>query len=824
MMAPRSMSLAVYAVVVMAAVHVQASFAAVEVYVASIGMTCSDTGPGTESDPLCTLNKAADRVAGSAGTVILRGGRHQLNTTLQLTAQHKGTTWRAMAGERPVVSGGVQLPHTAWRVSADNKPWGDTRTPGLSVWSTPIPQSAAMARQIYVNGIRAYRTSGNASILFQTMTPLTRSPNGTYGPVGPGYSVTSSVAKTWRNPSDLEFVYARQVRPWTAPRCGITGIAPDGLSIGVEPVCFSLLPAPSGTSKVRWWLSGLPDTIENAYELLNTSGTFYIDRVALILYYILRPGEVLTDPSTEVIAPVLESLVLATDSDGVSLSDIDFEHTTWGGPDTRDGYVPTQAGWHTASASPSNRAHYQNDGIQAVDAPIRVPPHDNTTLHPTATTTRGVKAHSDVLLMNAGLESPNFLVSESGKYFAIMQSNGQFCVRQGQGPTDPHAHVIVWCSAEIPTPGASYTAVIQGDANFCIHDNVTNVWCSSGVSLPSAEYYVRLMDDGSLCTHQGHYPASSKVVWCAPISDPTAVQQPIPGGVRFNHSNAVTITRCAFRHMGGAGLDLYGGCQHGLVQGCLAVDISGTAIQVGGTNPCPSCPKCAVCPEAITDAADFNVTVTDTAVVNATQEFGGCLGVWGGYMRQFRFTHNDVCKLQYGGISLGWGWAISPTHTYQGDNEISCNQISQFLRTFQDSGGTYTLGPHPASSVHHNWVHHAGSGVEPGPDGTPTGGVHGGAYYPDDGSAFWHIYDNVASDVNLWLFAWNPNDQYNLTVYDNYADTTSYEMNAKNSTFLNNTYVPRGTPWPSTAQQIMASAGVRASNAHPDYSPNLCAL
>jgi hypothetical protein len=94
----------------------------------------------------------------------------------------------------------------------------------------------------------------------------------------------------------------------------------------------------------------------------------------------------------------------------------------------------------------------------------------------------------------------------------------------------------------------------------------------------------------------------------------------------------------------------------------------------------------------------------------------------------------------------------------------------------------------------------------------------------DDGSAFWHIHDNVASNVNLWLFAWNPQDQYNLTVVDNYADSPRYEMNARNSTFSGNTYVAPGQPWPAAASKIMQNAGVRPSNAHPDYTPDACGV
>ena len=85
------------------------------------------------------------------------------------------------------------------------------------------------------------------------------------------------------------------------------------------------------------------------------------------------------------------------------------------------------------------------------------------------------------------------------------------------------------------------------------------------------------------------------------------------------------------------------------------------------------------------------------------------------------------------------------------------------------------------SSLHHNYAAHAGEAgiVTGGPTGPSGSGIepgnshHGGAYYPDDGSAFWHIHHNVAEDLNggEWLFAWNPNDQHDLTVTENFVDT-----------------------------------------------------
>jgi hypothetical protein len=48
-------------------------------------------------------------------------------------------------------------------------------------------------------------------------------------------------------------------------------------------------------------------------------------------------------------------------------------------------------------------------------------------------------------------------------------------------------------------------------------------------------------------------------------------------------------------------------------------------------------------------------------------------------------------------------------------------------------------------------------------------GVFFTGIYPDDGSAFWDISSNVAHNLSggSWLFAWNDEDEFYLTVCEN---------------------------------------------------------
>ena len=181
-----------------------------------------------------------------------------------------------------------------------------------------------------------------------------------------------------------------------------------------------------------------------------------------------------------------------------------------------------------------------------------------------------------------------------------------------------------------PPPARRLT--IQPDANVCIVDVATNAarWCARAVSAPTGAYFLLLGDDGSACVHAGTYgtpTASQETMWCSPAAPaPTAPMRRIPGGVVFNHTVGTVISKCSFTKMGGAGLDIHGGSQHNSVSGIYAADISGSAIQVGGIEPCPACPTCGiapngtpfpagVCPTTLpSPSLDLNNTIVDSVI------------------------------------------------------------------------------------------------------------------------------------------------------------------------------------------------------------------
>lgn len=203
------------------------------VYVAPGG---SDANDGSEQHPLASIGKAIATVRGSADpTVVLGAGVFALNATLRLTAADSGLTLRAKEGERAVVSGGIAVP--GWACSA-----GGGSCAAGGIWVAPLPAAAvgllSSPRQLYVNGRRANRTSANATILGTMTLPgakPTQAAAGIDTAAGGSYNVSLAAMQSWSScagcATDVEFVYAAQIVPWTEPRCGVKAISADGRQV-----------------------------------------------------------------------------------------------------------------------------------------------------------------------------------------------------------------------------------------------------------------------------------------------------------------------------------------------------------------------------------------------------------------------------------------------------------------------------------------------------------------------------------------------------------------------------------------------------------------
>jgi len=283
-----------------------------------------DENPGTEAAPFRTIERARDAVRAIPrerrveASVILRGGVYAIERTIVFTAEDSGTggrpvVYRAADGETPIVSGGRRI--TGWEPDSGGR------------WKAPSPIEEF--RQLYVDGRRAVRARGDA-------------PSGIALEGEDGYRIPSPAMASWRNPQDIEFCY---LVVWTHTRCKVAGLGRDGGST----IATMLQPGFRLARRKEGVHVDLPSTIENALELLDEPGEWYLDRPARMVYYIPRPGE---DPrKVVIIAPAVERLVaiegtLDRPASEIRFAGITFAHSTWlqpsriGHPDVQANFLP----------------------------------------------------------------------------------------------------------------------------------------------------------------------------------------------------------------------------------------------------------------------------------------------------------------------------------------------------------------------------------------------------------------------------------------------------------------------------------------------------
>jgi hypothetical protein len=110
------------------------------------------------------------------------------------------------------------------------------------------------------------------------------------------------------------------------------------------------------------------------------------------------------------------------------------------------------------------------------------------------------------------LAAGDYLVAANGKYFAIMQPDGNFAVHHGSDPS--HQGAPVWNTGTARGQGQCF-AIMQSDGNFVIYkgsgpsDQGAFVW-NTGIARGQGRSFCILQDDGVFVIYQGVDPVHRK--------------------------------------------------------------------------------------------------------------------------------------------------------------------------------------------------------------------------------------------------------------------------------------------------------------------------
>ena len=300
----------------------------------------SDASAGTREAPFATpaaAQRAARKeiAAGLKGnlTVLLRGGTYELAEPLRFGPEDSGTgqfavLYTAAPGENVVLSGGRQI--TGWK-----------RGQG-GVWTAEVPgvkEGKWYFRNLFVGGRRAIRArapNADAAEPHEKLTAASLSPDRKRYTL----SLAPGLARNWQNLSDVEVMVAGN---WAITRKRLQSVdEKSGLVVLAPPHAEgheAIRPGPG-----RWCY------FENAREMLDQPGEWYLDRSTGVLSYLPLPGEDMTQ--AEVVAPVLTTLVAVAGVPGrpvrnLHFRGISFQHADWQLPAI--GYLGIQACHHVSA-------------------------------------------------------------------------------------------------------------------------------------------------------------------------------------------------------------------------------------------------------------------------------------------------------------------------------------------------------------------------------------------------------------------------------------------------------------------------------------------
>ncbi len=296
---------------------------------ASCSLYVSHDGAGSACTPTapCSLLGARDAVRRLNANmtadlqVCLAGGTYLLSEPFELlesaTTHDSGTNgfnvvYRALNNEPPVLSGGRAISGFTLHDAANHV--FQASAPGLT------------ARQLFVNGQRATRARSRNNM---GLTPIEH-----------GFRSSTAELSKFKHQNHIELAGELD---WRHYRCPVESIT--GTDVRLQDPCWALSQDVPGGG---WWQFKEVGWVENAYELLDEPGEFYIDAEQGQIFYKPRDGEDMA--TAQVVAPILETLVRGQGVVGAPLHHVvfrglTFSHATWNEPSTGLGYTSWQSGF-----------------------------------------------------------------------------------------------------------------------------------------------------------------------------------------------------------------------------------------------------------------------------------------------------------------------------------------------------------------------------------------------------------------------------------------------------------------------------------------------
>ncbi len=197
-----------------------------------------------------------------------------------------------------------------------------------------------------------------------------------------------------------------------------------------------------------------------------------------------------------------------------------------------------------------------------------------------------------------------------------------------------------------------------------------------------------------------------------------------------------------------------------------------------------------------------NIYITNNYLRNVSIDFRQLEGMTAFFVSDIHFDHNDIADTAYCAIAMGWWWGnseIAPS-TVAKNNSMSFNKAGNTHRALSDGGILYLLGEQPGTVVEGNYIYN-------GPR----------CIYPDDGSAYLTIRDNVVLNNyargDFWLHIWRY-ACHDILAENNFVKDNNIKNNGTNCIVKDTHSFMTSDSFSPEAQQIIDSAGIEEQYRH----------